>query len=158
AAIPRSTRFRPAASAGPAHPCAAGRGCCRTRRTGPWTPRVGAARAVREDVARDRGRGCDEPSGARDDERRTRVTTRAGIVGGGPGGSEAALVAAQLGAEVTLVDRDGAGGSAVLTDCVPSKTLVATAEVMTVAADSAQLGVRLPGSARGDELDLSVDL
>ncbi len=53
------------------------------------------------------------------------------IIGGGPGGYEAALVAAQLGAEVTVVDSDGLGGSAVLTDCVPSKTLIATAEVMT---------------------------
>ena len=58
--------------------------------------------------------------------------TRVVIIGGGPGGYEAALVAAQLGAEVTVVDRDGLGGSAVLTDCVPSKTLIATAEVMTV--------------------------
>ncbi|KJK55597.1 NAD(P)H-quinone dehydrogenase [Saccharothrix sp. ST-888] len=57
--------------------------------------------------------------------------TRIVIIGGGPGGYEAALVAAQLGAEVTVVDRDGLGGSAVLTDCVPSKTLIATAEVMT---------------------------
>ena len=57
--------------------------------------------------------------------------TRVVIVGGGPGGYEAALVASQLGGEVTLVDTDGLGGSAVLTDCVPSKTLIATAEVMT---------------------------
>ena len=57
--------------------------------------------------------------------------TRVVIVGGGPGGYEAALVASQLGGEVTLVDSDGLGGSAVLTDCVPSKTLIATAEVMT---------------------------
>ncbi len=49
------------------------------------------------------------------------------IIGGGPGGYEAALVAAQLGAEVTVIDRDGLGGSAVLTDCVPSKTLIAAA-------------------------------
>ena len=35
------------------------------------------------------------------------------IVGGGPGGYEAAHVAAQLGAEVTVVDTDGVGGSAV---------------------------------------------
>ena len=35
------------------------------------------------------------------------------------------------GAEVTIVDTDGLGGSAVLTDCVPSKTLIATAELMT---------------------------
>ena len=67
------------------------------------------------------------------------------IIGGGPGGYEAALVAAQLRADVTVVDRDGLGGSAVLTDCVPSKTLIATAEVMTMAADSGQLGVRLGG-------------
>ena len=41
-----------------------------------------------------------------------RVTTRAPkivIIGGGPGGYEAALVAAQLGAHVTVVDRDGLG-------------------------------------------------
>src|SRR3954468_23202174 len=71
--------------------------------------------------------------------------TRVAILGGGPGGYEAALVAAQLGAEVVVVDRDGLGGSAVLTDCVPSKTLVATAEVMTLAAESGELGVRLAG-------------
>jgi NAD(P)H dehydrogenase (quinone) len=71
--------------------------------------------------------------------------TRVVILGGGPGGYEAALVAAQLGAEVVVVDRDGLGGSAVLTDCVPSKTLVATAEVMTLAAESGELGVRLAG-------------
>ena len=62
------------------------------------------------------------------------------IVGGGPGGYESALVAAQLGADVTVVDSDGLGGSAVLTDCVPSKTLIATADLMAdmeEAADSA---------------------
>jgi dihydrolipoamide dehydrogenase len=73
------------------------------------------------------------------------------IVGGGPGGYEAALVAAQLGAETTVVDRDGLGGSAVLTDCVPSKTLIATAEVVSAAAESAGLGVRFSG-------DVGVDL
>ncbi|MCZ4100444.1 NAD(P)H-quinone dehydrogenase [Streptomyces sp. SID13666] len=57
--------------------------------------------------------------------------TRIVIIGGGPGGYEAALVASQLGAEVTVVDCDGLGGASVLTDCVPSKTLIATAEVMT---------------------------
>ncbi|HEX2704385.1 MAG TPA: NAD(P)H-quinone dehydrogenase [Candidatus Lustribacter sp.] len=49
------------------------------------------------------------------------------ILGGGPGGYEAALVAAQLGARVTVVDCDGLGGAAVLTDCVPSKTLISIA-------------------------------
>lgn len=67
------------------------------------------------------------------------------IVGGGPGGYEAALVARQLGADVTLVDRDGPGGSAVLTDAVPSKTLIATANVITSTAASASLGVLIDG-------------
>jgi pyruvate/2-oxoglutarate dehydrogenase complex dihydrolipoamide dehydrogenase (E3) component len=65
------------------------------------------------------------------------------VVGGGPGGYEAALVAAQLGAEVTVVDTDGIGGSAVLTDCVPSKTLIATAELMTDVAGANELGVMI---------------
>jgi NAD(P)H dehydrogenase (quinone) len=68
--------------------------------------------------------------------------TRVVIIGGGPGGYEAALVASQLGGEVTLIDSDGLGGSAVLTDCVPSKTLIATAEVMTEVHSSAELGLR----------------
>jgi NAD(P)H dehydrogenase (quinone) len=84
---------------------------------------------------------------------------RIGIIGGGPGGYEAALVAAQLGAEVTVVDRDGLGGSAVLTDCVPSKTLIATAESMTDTAESGQLGVRLGSADDEDPEDrVSVDL
>jgi pyruvate/2-oxoglutarate dehydrogenase complex dihydrolipoamide dehydrogenase (E3) component len=65
------------------------------------------------------------------------------VLGGGPGGYEAALVAAQLGAEVTVVDTDGLGGSAVLTDCVPSKTLIATAELMTDVAGANELGVMI---------------
>jgi NAD(P)H dehydrogenase (quinone) len=73
--------------------------------------------------------------------------TRVLIVGGGPGGYEAALVAAQLGATVTVVDRDGVGGSAVLTDCVPSKTLIATADLMSDVEESAELGMRFDGGA-----------
>jgi dihydrolipoamide dehydrogenase len=64
------------------------------------------------------------------------------VVGGGPGGYEAALVAAQLGADVT----DGVGGSAVLTDCVPSKTLIATAELMADMEEAKELGIRFDGA------------
>ena len=85
------------------------------------------------------------------------------IVGGGPGGYESALVAAQLGAEVTVVDSDGIGGSAVLTDCVPSKTLIATSELMTDMGTGAELGVNVhdhegtPLNERGATV-ISVDL
>ncbi|MGN0064755.1 MAG: NAD(P)H-quinone dehydrogenase [Nocardioides sp.] len=80
------------------------------------------------------------------------------IVGGGPGGYEAALVAAQLGAQVTLVDSDGLGGSAVLTDCVPSKTLIATAELMSDVRRARVLGIRLPEKSRDSQAELEVDL
>ena len=72
------------------------------------------------------------------------------VVGGGPGGYEAALVAKRLGGEITLVDSDGLGGSAVLTDCVPSKTLIATAEVMTDVRQSTHLGLRFGPLDQGD--------
>ncbi len=80
------------------------------------------------------------------------------ILGGGPGGYEAALVAAQLGADVTVVERDGVGGSAVLTDCVPSKTLVATAEVMTEMAGAAELGVNFHDHEGDAATGVRVDL
>src|SRR5215210_6099437 len=64
------------------------------------------------------------------------------IVGGGPAGYESALVARQLGADVTVVDRDGLGGACVLTDCVPSKTLIATSDAMTDLATAGSLGIR----------------
>ena len=70
--------------------------------------------------------------------------TRIVILGGGPGGYEAALVARRLGADVTVVERQGLGGAAVLTDVVPSKTLIATADWMTIADRAADLGIRLP--------------
>jgi dihydrolipoamide dehydrogenase len=69
-------------------------------------------------------------------------TQRIAIIGGGPGGYEAALAGAQLGADVTLIEREGVGGSAVLTDVVPSKTLIATAEGANAVRESADLGVQ----------------
>lgn len=67
---------------------------------------------------------------------------RIAILGGGPGGYEAAMVAASLGADVTVIERAGLGGSAVLTDVVPSKTLIATADLMTRVGEAGELGVR----------------
>ncbi|MDP4690179.1 MAG: NAD(P)H-quinone dehydrogenase [Candidatus Nanopelagicales bacterium] len=79
------------------------------------------------------------------------------IMGAGPGGYEAALVGAQLGARVTIVDTDGPGGSAVLTDCVPSKTLIATADLLAVATEAGSLGIRVHGEVPTAGT-LSVDL
>jgi len=73
--------------------------------------------------------------------RENRSVTNVVIIGGGPGGYEAALVAAQLGATVTLIERDGIGGAAVLTDVVPSKALIAVAEAATDTKGSSVIGV-----------------
>jgi dihydrolipoamide dehydrogenase len=73
------------------------------------------------------------------------VVTRIVIIGGGPGGYEAALVAAQLDADVTLVEETGPGGACVLTDCVPSKTLIASSEVMTGYRHDDHFGIRSAG-------------
>ncbi len=70
--------------------------------------------------------------------------TRIVIMGGGPAGYEAALVAAQYGAEVTLVETDGPGGGCVLYDCVPSKTFIASAGARTSVRDADELGVIVP--------------
>ena len=72
------------------------------------------------------------------------------IVGGGPGGyDEAALVAAQFGADVTVIESGGIGGAAVLTDCVPSKTLIATSDRVGRVNISGELGIRVDGSSPG---------
>ena len=62
------------------------------------------------------------------------------VIGGGPGGYEAATVAARMGAQVTLIEARGLGGSAVLTDVVPSKTLIATSEQTQETQLAAELG------------------
>jgi dihydrolipoamide dehydrogenase len=61
-------------------------------------------------------------------------------------------VAAQLGAQVTVIDSDGIGGACVLTDCVPSKTLIATSDRVTALRDAPRVGVGEAG------IDTRVDL
>src|SRR3954466_5360812 len=73
------------------------------------------------------------------------IVSRIVIIGGGPGGYEAALVAAQLDADVTLVEADGAGGACVLSDCVPSKTFIASSEVVTGYRHNERFGIRSAG-------------
>jgi pyruvate/2-oxoglutarate dehydrogenase complex dihydrolipoamide dehydrogenase (E3) component len=62
------------------------------------------------------------------------VPARIVIIGGGPAGYEAALVAASHGreaAQITVIEDSGVGGACVLFDCVPSKTFIASTGVRT---------------------------
>jgi dihydrolipoamide dehydrogenase len=74
------------------------------------------------------------------------------IMGGGPAGYEAALVAAQHGAEVTVVERDGMGGACVLDDCVPSKTFISSAGVRVELRRAPELGIEADAKAAKVEL------
>ena len=82
------------------------------------------------------------------------------IIGGGPGGYEAALHARTLGADVTIIEDKGMGGSAVLTDVVPSKTLIASADTMNRFTEAQDLGVHVAGATSDDDSlnGLEVDL
>ncbi|OBG24820.1 NAD(P)H-quinone dehydrogenase [Mycobacterium sp. 852002-51057_SCH5723018] len=74
------------------------------------------------------------------------MVTRIVILGGGPAGYEAALVAATLSSEradpteVTVIDSEGVGGAAVLDDCVPSKTFIASTWLRTELRRAPRLG------------------
>lgn len=63
------------------------------------------------------------------------------IIGGGPGGYVAAIRAAQLGAEVTLIERDKLGGTCLNVGCIPTKALLHTATLYDEAKNGASCGV-----------------
>ena len=63
------------------------------------------------------------------------------VLGGGPGGYVAAIRAAQLGAKVTLVERDKIGGTCLNRGCMPTKALLHSAEVYELATHSENIGI-----------------
>lgn len=65
------------------------------------------------------------------------------IIGGGPAGYEAALVAVAHGGDVTVIESDGIGGACVLYDCVPSKTFIASTGIRTETRRAVDLGIEL---------------
>ncbi|MDX6592421.1 MAG: hypothetical protein QOJ13_1617 [Gaiellales bacterium] len=66
---------------------------------------------------------------------------RLAILGGGPAGYAAAATAAHLGAEVTLVEDNQLGGNCTMTDAIPSKTLLTTADAMLEISRASERGV-----------------
>ncbi|MFD1776045.1 dihydrolipoyl dehydrogenase [Paenibacillus rhizophilus] len=67
------------------------------------------------------------------------------VLGGGPGGYVAAIRAAQLGAEVTLIEKKALGGTCLNVGCIPTKVLLHTTELYTVLKrESAEIGLEVP--------------
>src|SRR6266849_5377401 len=63
------------------------------------------------------------------------------ILGGGPGGYVAALRAAQLGAKTVIIEKDRMGGTCLVRGCIPTKALLQSSELYTLAKDGAPFGV-----------------
>lgn len=66
------------------------------------------------------------------------------VIGGGPGGYVAAIRAAQLGADVTLIEKNKLGGTCLNIGCIPTKVILHSAEVYTQAKEAANIGIKIP--------------
>jgi pyruvate/2-oxoglutarate dehydrogenase complex dihydrolipoamide dehydrogenase (E3) component len=83
----------------------------------------------------------------------TRISgVQVAILGGGPAGNTCATVAATLGAQVTLVERDVIAGAAHLWDCIPSKTMIATGAELAELGRSHVMGLQAQGGVDLDGL------
>src|SRR6266566_4390066 len=69
------------------------------------------------------------------------IGMRLAILGGGPAGYAAAATAAHLGADVTLIEDNQLGGNCTMTDAIPSKTLLTTADAMLKISQAEEEGV-----------------
>ncbi len=72
------------------------------------------------------------------------------IIGGGPGGYVAAIKAAMLGAEVTIIEKQNVGGTCLNRGCIPTKALLASSEVYEMAKKAMNFGVNINGDIMPD--------
>ncbi len=72
------------------------------------------------------------------------------ILGAGPGGYVAAVRAAQLGADVTIIENDNPGGTCLNHGCIPSKVMIATAQLLEKARNADAFGITIEGGIRPD--------
>ena len=70
--------------------------------------------------------------------------SRVVVLGGGPAGDVAALRAAQLGAQVTMIERAELGGTCLNWGCIPTKALLATADLLRRVRHADEFGLVVP--------------
>ncbi|MCE5336370.1 MAG: dihydrolipoyl dehydrogenase [Desulfobacteraceae bacterium] len=78
------------------------------------------------------------------------MAKRVAIVGAGPGGYAAAVRAAQLGADVTVVERDNVGGTCLNSGCIPSKVMATAAGMLDNFRRAHEFGLEVSGEVRPD--------
>jgi dihydrolipoamide dehydrogenase len=72
------------------------------------------------------------------------------VIGAGPGGYQAAIRAAQLGAKTICVEKEYLGGTCLNWGCIPSKAMIASVERLNHVKHAAALGVKVSGEAEVD--------
>ncbi|MFZ7121473.1 MAG: dihydrolipoyl dehydrogenase [Eubacteriaceae bacterium] len=65
------------------------------------------------------------------------------ILGAGPGGYVAAIRAAQLGADVAVVEKESLGGTCLNVGCIPTKTLIKNAEIIHSIKNASRRGIKV---------------
>jgi len=78
------------------------------------------------------------------------MQTEIAILGAGPGGYVAALRAAQLGAQVTIIEEDNLGGVCLNVGCIPTKALLRSAEIFRTMQHAKDYGLRMVGTVEPD--------
>src|SRR3982074_2469059 len=63
------------------------------------------------------------------------------VIGGGPGGYVAALRAAQMGAKTAIVEKDRLGGTCLVRGCIPTKALLQSSELYSLARGGSEFGL-----------------
>ena len=76
------------------------------------------------------------------------MSARVAILGAGPGGYVAAVRAAKLGANVTVIEEDNVGGTCLNWGCIPSKVMITTAELLEKIKAAESYGITVEGTAR----------
>ena len=72
------------------------------------------------------------------------------VIGGGPGGYVAALKAAMLGAEVTVIEKNKLGGTCLNVGCIPTKALLASSDVLRTVKEAKNFGINVEGEVKPD--------
>ncbi|HEY5557451.1 dihydrolipoyl dehydrogenase [Acetobacterium sp.] len=83
---------------------------------------------------------------ANSDKKENNVEKKVLIIGGGPGGYVAAIRAAQLGAKVTVIEKQWLGGTCLNVGCIPTKVLLHTAEILTEMKQADLIGISVEGN------------
>ena len=78
------------------------------------------------------------------------MKTKITVLGAGPGGYVAAIRAAQMGADVTVIEAENAGGTCLNHGCIPSKIMITTAELLEKFHRAAEFGLVVEGGVRPD--------